>query len=383
MANNAFTPKDAYDAMELGVNQYMLSTDDISLEKVMQTLDLLPSQTRRTADMEKYQQFSSPPSIAYLANWAANVNSNDIVLEPSAGIGGIAVFAKKDGAQVFVNELDKRRLEVIKTLPFDGFFNEDAEQINNIHGDKLEPTVIVMNPPFSSSAERNIHDTKIGAKHIDEALKMLAPNGRLVAIVGQGMADDAPAFRNWWRETKTQYNVKANIGVDGKNYSKYGTTFGVQMLVIDKTGPTIEPVKTAFVENLSDLQSILGGIRSERPSIQHESYSGNEQNPATAARSEIVAEREPEHKPIEPVSYTSGRTDTAVSGDVREPSVTSEVNAAVRGTSDTSPDIASFSDNGLAPFVNTERHGGNVGRSDVDNGSKRQTLPYIAANIFS
>ena len=372
MANNAFTSKDAYDAMELGVNQYMLSMDSITHGKVMQALDLLPSQTRRTADMERFQQFSTPPSIAYLANWAANVTADDVVLEPSAGIGGIAVFAKKDGATVFVNELDKRRLEILKDLPFDGFFNEDAEQINNIHGDKLEPTVIVMNPPFSSSAERNIQSTKIGAKHIDEALKMLAPNGRLVAIVGQGMADDAPAFRSWWRDIKEQYNVKANIGVDGKNYSKYGTTFGIQLLVIDKTGATTEPVKTAFVEALNDLQNILGGIRDERPSIEIDS--GTERSTATEAHSDVIAEREPQHQHDEHVSATGGRTDTADAGIRREPTATSEIGAISDGITDPAPDLANISNDGLAPNLYGERHRGNDGRNDADKGVGRTDL---------
>jgi hypothetical protein len=31
MADNIFTSKDAYDAMELGVNQYMLSMEGVSL----------------------------------------------------------------------------------------------------------------------------------------------------------------------------------------------------------------------------------------------------------------------------------------------------------------------------------------------------------------
>ena len=131
MSNNVFTVKDAYDAMELGVNQHILSMEDISSEKMLELLELLPTQTKRTEDVDKFQQFSTPPSIAYLANYTANVNENDVMLEPSAGIGGIAVFAKKDGAKVYVNELDSRRLEVLKNMPFDGFYNEDAEQLNN------------------------------------------------------------------------------------------------------------------------------------------------------------------------------------------------------------------------------------------------------------
>jgi len=35
MANNAFTSKDAYDAMELGVNQYVLSSDIVSPEDML------------------------------------------------------------------------------------------------------------------------------------------------------------------------------------------------------------------------------------------------------------------------------------------------------------------------------------------------------------
>ena len=305
MANNAFSVKDAYDAMELGVNQYILSMKDVSVDKMLEVLELLPTQTKRTEEQVKFQQFSTPPSIAYLANYTANVNANDIMLEPSAGIGGIAVFAKKDGAKVYVNELDTRRLEVLKNMPFDGFYNENAEQLDNILGGKIEPTVIVMNPPFSSSAERNMKKTKIGASHIEQALKILAPNGRLVAIVGKGMADGEPAFRNWWSDIKSQYNVRANIGINGKNYNKYGTSFDIQMLVIDKNGPTTDTV-TGYVDTLQELQDKLGGIRDERPAID---YSANEQRTPTATRQEVATTGKTTDNGNSSVPDTSGRTD--------------------------------------------------------------------------
>ena len=103
MANNVFSSKDAYDAMELGVNRHILAMENVSPENIIKMLELLPTQTKRTTEMEKYQQFSTPPSIAYFASWAANVTEDDIVLEPSAGNGGIAVFAKRDGAAVYVS----------------------------------------------------------------------------------------------------------------------------------------------------------------------------------------------------------------------------------------------------------------------------------------
>lgn len=315
MADNAYSIKDAYDAMELGVNQHILSMKEVSADKMLEILELLPTQTKRTEEMVKFQQFSTPPSIAYLANYTANVNANDIMLEPSAGIGGIAVFAKKDGAKVYVNELDSRRLDVLKNMPFDGFFNEDAEQLNNILGGELEPTVIVMNPPFSSSSERNMKNTKIGAKHIEQALKILAPNGRLVAIVGNGMADGAPAFRNWWKEIKSQYNVRANIGINGKNYNKYGTNFDIQMLVIDKDGPTTQ-TETGYVDTLQELQEKLGGIRDERPAID---YSANEQRTPATTRKETVAKGKTSDDGNSPVSDTSSVANGRKSADVSRP----------------------------------------------------------------
>lgn len=312
MADNAYSIKDVYDAMELGVNQHILSLEEVSADKMLELLELLPTQTKRTEEMVKFQQFSTPPSIAYLANYTANINANDIMLEPSAGIGGIAVFAKRDGAKVYVNELDNRRLDVLKKMPFDGFFNEDAEQINNILGGELEPTVIVMNPPFSSSSERNIQNTKIGAKHIEQALKILAPNGRLVAIVGNGMADGTPAFRNWWKDIKSQYNVRANIGINGKNYNKYGTNFDIQMLVIDKNGPTTTETVTGYVDTLQELQDKLGGIRDERPTID---YSANEQRTPATTRKETVTTGKRGSVGNSTVPDASSRTDKGKSGD--------------------------------------------------------------------
>ena len=307
LADNTFTVKDAYDAMELGINQYILNMkEEPTLDKMFEIIDKIPTQTKRTEGMDNYQQFSTPPTLAYLASYAANINSNDIMLEPSAGIGGIATFAKKSGAKVIVNELDPRRMAILKNMPFDDFYSEDAEQINNILGGDIEPSVVVMNPPFSSSTTRNMKGAKIGAKHIEEALKMLKTNGRLVAITGKTMADDVPAFRDWWNDIKKKYNVVANIGISGKNFNKYGTNFGIQMMVIDNNGATKNTI-TDYVEDLHDLQSILGGIRNERPILD---YSANEQRATTTTRKEIATTRTKGSVGGGTVSDTSSGIDT-------------------------------------------------------------------------
>ena len=75
-------------------------------------------------------------------------------------------------------------------------------------------------------------------------------------------------FSKWWKDIEKKYNVRANIGISGKEYAKYGTTFDNQILVIDKTGATTQPVLTGKVESVAELPTLLEGIRNERQQIQ-------------------------------------------------------------------------------------------------------------------
>src|SRR5262249_27918189 len=47
-----------------------------------------------------------------------------------------------------------------------------------------------------------------------------------------------PAAMGWWQRIAKLYNIRANFGLSGEEYKKYGTTWGIQFVVIDKTGPT-------------------------------------------------------------------------------------------------------------------------------------------------
>lgn len=283
MAEGKYDVKAMTDAMELGVNRYLIDTvknaqsdfNSPKAEKAVESLDeitesilnAIPTQTKRSEEQVSLQQFSTPPNIAYLASWVANIDNKDTVLEPSAGIGGLASFAKADGATVYVNELSDSRLEMLKQLPFDGFYNENAEQINNILPDSVSPSVVLMNPPFSSTGGRTKNSTKNAIPHIEQALLRLQDGGRLVAIVGKGMANDAPTFRNWYNELRKTYDIRANVGINGENYRKYGTTFDVQMLVIDKTGPQKGKTITGNYDDLREIPSLLEKVRNDKTKI--------------------------------------------------------------------------------------------------------------------
>lgn len=281
MAEGAYTVKDAYDGMELAINKYLMSADFVkdgngsladakkTLTSILRVMNKIPTQSKRTEEMELFQQYSTPPNIAYTAARMANINKNDVVLEPSAGIGGLALWGKAWGAKVYGNELSERRLAFLNELGLDGTFNENAEQINNVLPDNIKPTVVIMNPPFSATAGRMTKNaTKNATRHITQALDRLEDGGRLVAILGRGMANDAPSFKKWWDEIRQDYTVRANVRIDGSNYKKYGTTFDDQLVVIDKIGPQTGETITGEYKNLSELLTDLEGVRNARTQLE-------------------------------------------------------------------------------------------------------------------
>ena len=304
MADGTYSVKDAYDGMELGINKYLMNADFVkagngSLEDALNTLSELrnilrniPTQTKRTEEMESYQQFSTPPTIAYTAARLANITSDDVVLEPSAGIGGLALWGKAWGAKVYGNELSKRRLAFLNELGLDGTFNENAEQINNVLPDDVQPTVVIMNPPFSSTAGRmKTNKTANAKRHIEQALDRLQEGGRLVAILGRGMSDDAPAFSAWWNDLRREYTIRSNVRIDGSNYQKYGTTFDDQLVVIDKVGPQEGKTLTGDYKDLSELLTDLEGVRNERRFVEQNRKSGNlVQGGSTSEKTDGVAD---------------------------------------------------------------------------------------------
>ena len=72
----------------------------------------LPTQSWRSSAQVTYQQFSTPPPIAYLASYLLDLHADDLVLEPSCGTGSLAVWAQAAGAAVVTNEIDPRRREL-------------------------------------------------------------------------------------------------------------------------------------------------------------------------------------------------------------------------------------------------------------------------------
>ena len=239
-AEGRFTSRDAYDALEIAVNNYLLEQH---AQKLMQMdvcdalasvlrplLQRLPRQSDRTLEQTELQQFSTPPTLAYVAARLLDPKPSDIVLEPSAGTGSLAIWPHVIGARVISNETSVRRNSLLRCVFNFDAMPLDAEFIDDLLPGEIQPTGVLMNPPFSSTSGRVTRTNSIyGARHIASALRRLQDGGRLVAIVSEAMSFHHSSFSEWWQRIACLCNIRANLTLDGKEYAKYGTAADVQI----------------------------------------------------------------------------------------------------------------------------------------------------------
>jgi hypothetical protein len=196
---------------------------------------LLPTHTRRSEESQALQQFSTPTTLGLAASTAAAITPADLVLEPSAGTGLLAILAELAGGALVLNELAETRAGLLTHL-FPGVTTSrfDAAQIDDHLGADARPSVVLMNPPFSAMAnvERRMADTTL--RHVSSALARLANGGRLVAITGANFAPDNPAWTDAFAQLQQRGCVVFSAAIDGAVYAKHGTAIETRLTVIDK-----------------------------------------------------------------------------------------------------------------------------------------------------
>ena len=103
-AEGAWVWKDAYEALEAaqvlflrkfgGAMRTRAGSPTAMLEMLIRLAGRLASQTRRSEESEHFQQFSTPLALGFVVAEAAALIPSDVVLEPSAGTGLLAIFAE-------------------------------------------------------------------------------------------------------------------------------------------------------------------------------------------------------------------------------------------------------------------------------------------------
>ena len=125
------------------------------------------------------------------------LTSTDLVLEPSAGTGLLAIFAELAKARLALNEIADTRAALLARL-FRGIDvnHHNAEQIHDRLDPAIRPSVVLMNPPFSASPYVEGRFAEAAIRHVGSALARLAEGGRLVTITGYNVAPDNPTCRD-------------------------------------------------------------------------------------------------------------------------------------------------------------------------------------------
>ncbi|WP_426265098.1 strawberry notch-like NTP hydrolase domain-containing protein [Sphingomonas sp. PWP1-2] len=271
-ADGAWDWKAAYDACEaaqiLFFRKYAKAlfrksgSPAATLAMIEKVAVLLPTHTRRSETSQALQQFSTPAGLAFVAASAASIRPGELVLEPSAGTGLLAIHAEAMGGRLALNELGEARAELLARL-FEGAVvtSYDAAHIHDYLDPAITPDVILMNPPFSAVAHVDRAMKDAAFRHIGSALARLAPGGRLVAITGAGCSPYASAWADAFTALQERGRVIFSAAIDGRIYAKHGTTIDTRLTVIERA-PAADPAAFPASPGIaSDVVTLLNWVR--------------------------------------------------------------------------------------------------------------------------
>ena len=232
---------------------------------------MLPSHTRRSEESQALQQFSTPLALGLVASAAAAITPADLVLEPSAGTGLLAIFAELAGGHLVLNELAATRAGLLGQL----FQNisvtrYDAAHIHDHLDAAVRPTVVLMNPPFSAAAHVEGRVADAALRHVGSALARLAEGGRLVAITGETLSPHNPAWREGFIRLQERGRVVFTAGVDGRVYARHGTTTDTRLTVIDRVpadDPKLFPASIGMAPDSATLLDWVTRLVPPRPAV--------------------------------------------------------------------------------------------------------------------
>ena len=279
-ASGAWDWKAAYEAIEVaqllfmrryGLAIHTKTVDPFERLKLVERIArLAPTQTRRSEEMQAYQQFSTPLGLAWVAGFAAAFSPGELVLEPSAGTGLLAIQAELAGCRLALNEVADTRAALLGQL-FEGatVTMHDAAQIHDRLDPAIVPSCIVMNPPFSTAinVETRVADTAF--RHLSSAVARLADGGRLVAITGANCSPDHKTWRDGFIRLQEKARVVFTASIAGSVFAPHGTSIETRLTVIDNIAandPAQFPASPGMAPDLATLLRWLIDHLPPRPS---------------------------------------------------------------------------------------------------------------------
>jgi hypothetical protein len=262
-AEGAWVWRDAYDAIEaaLVLQLRRLSpqisrledapADIVALLANLSALSL--THTRRSDEQVAMDQFSTPPELGALAVLAAQVRPGDLVLEPSAGAGLLAILAEACGGALTLNERAATRSALLEGLfPLAARSQHDAVHLPDVLKTSGAFHVALVNPPFQHLEA-----------HLEAALAGLADGGRLAAVVPARLFEDAAAMRG----LAARGRIVLRLAFPARAYARHGTSVETGLLVVDRGAPDGAIPTVISAETLADAAQAAAGVAA-RPTAQ-------------------------------------------------------------------------------------------------------------------
>ena len=242
------------DCVEAAIARYCIAHPCASIIEARALDAVLPAASHRSEHQLRLQQFSTPPTVAFLLARAAALTPGMTVLEPSAGTGLLAAAATGAGRQILANELDPVRamlvgiaLDLSVDLPVS---RHDAIRIGDLVPRPVERAL--MNPPFRTSALRQRRREE-WADHLSSAWSALRPSGRLAALL------PAKAFADGHRDPKLPNGaaLRAAITLPRTAFQPSGTQVPIRLVVLDRKGGAHAAIQHAAPCNARSLDDVL------------------------------------------------------------------------------------------------------------------------------
>ncbi len=233
---------------------------------------LLPSQTRRSEESQALQQFSTPIALGFAAATAAAITPADLVLEPSAGTGLLAIFAELAGARLALNELADTRAESARCAvseyaghaPRRGAYPRSSRPRRPPDRRADESALLGRGPCRGPRRRRRACATSRRLSHV------LPTAGASSRSPAPASSPDNPAWRDGFVRLQERGRVVFSAAIDGRVYARHGTTVDTRLTVIDRVpaaDPTIFPSSPGIATDPAVLLDWIARLVPPRASV--------------------------------------------------------------------------------------------------------------------
>ena len=142
--------------------------------------EILQDGDRRVVSGHNWHRAVSPLDARFLFN-IADPKPTDVVLDPFAGFGGLALAGRRRGLTVFVSDIDDSLSPGLSVNFPKSYAVADARHLPTRTG---HFDLIVTEPPFRSSCRQAVMDS------LPELLRVLKHTGRLILLISMDMCDE-------------------------------------------------------------------------------------------------------------------------------------------------------------------------------------------------